>query len=175
MRFSRLSNRPWSRSPDCGLIDDRAPRGSEGPPSCLQGRTTTRAKHLGPVLTGALERPSALPGCSPSSQRSRPVRSRRQATHAESRPSPHATGAGVKPGVHILRYTFCSHLAMRGAPARAIQELAGHEDLTTTRRYMRLSPAAIDGAIRLLDEGAPGVARGNIGATCSIENSKSSR
>ena len=29
-------------------------------------------------------------------------------------------------GVHVLRHTFCSHLAMRGAPARAIQELAGH-------------------------------------------------
>ncbi|HYU79651.1 MAG TPA: tyrosine-type recombinase/integrase [Vicinamibacterales bacterium] len=26
-------------------------------------------------------------------------------------------------GIHILRHTFCSHLAMRGAPARAIQEL----------------------------------------------------
>ena len=32
-------------------------------------------------------------------------------------------------GVHILRHTFCSHLAMRGAPARAIQELAGPADL----------------------------------------------
>jgi integrase len=49
------------------------------------------------------------------------------------------------------RHTFCSHLAMRGAPARAIQELAGHQDLSTTQRYMHLSPAAIDGAIRLLD------------------------
>jgi integrase len=38
-------------------------------------------------------------------------------------------------GVHILRHTFCSHLAMRGAPARAIQELAGHPDLSTTQRY----------------------------------------
>ena len=54
-------------------------------------------------------------------------------------------------GVHILRHTFCSHLAMRGAPARAIQELAGHQDLTTTQRYMHLSPAALDAAIRLLD------------------------
>ena len=54
-------------------------------------------------------------------------------------------------GVHRLRHTFCSHLAMRGAPARAIQELAGHQDLTTTQRYMHLSPAALDGAIRLLD------------------------
>jgi site-specific recombinase XerD len=35
-------------------------------------------------------------------------------------------------GPHILRHTFCSRLAMRGAPARAIQELAGHRDLITT-------------------------------------------
>ena len=54
-------------------------------------------------------------------------------------------------GVHVLRHTFCSHLAMRGAPARAIQELAGHANITTTQRYMHLSPAAIEGAIRLLD------------------------
>ena len=33
--------------------------------------------------------------------------------------------AGIaKNGVHVLRHTFCSHLAMRRAPARAIQELA---------------------------------------------------
>jgi len=57
-------------------------------------------------------------------------------------------------GVHVLRHTFCSHLAMRGAPARAIQELAGHKDLAATQRCMHLSPAAIEGAIRLLDRGA---------------------
>jgi integrase len=54
-------------------------------------------------------------------------------------------------GVHVLRHTFCSHLAMRGAPARAIQELAGHVSLSTTQRYMHMSPAAIESAIRLLD------------------------
>jgi site-specific recombinase XerD len=59
--------------------------------------------------------------------------------------------AGIDPGVHILRHTFCSHLAMKGAPARAIQELAGHADLSTTQRYMHLSPAATEDAIRLLD------------------------
>ncbi len=61
-------------------------------------------------------------------------------------------------GLHILRHSFCSHLAMRGAPARAIQELAGHADLTMTQRYMHLTPAALDAAIRLLEEPA-GTAR----------------
>jgi integrase len=68
-------------------------------------------------------------------------------------------------GVHILRHTFCSHLAMRGAPTRAIQELAGHRELSMTQRYMHLSPAALDSAIRLLDQ-APGVTNfGDILAT----------
>jgi integrase len=61
-------------------------------------------------------------------------------------------GLPVKGGVHVLRHSFCSHLAMRGAPAKAIQELAGHANLTTTMRYMHLSPGAKDAAIRLLDE-----------------------
>ena len=52
-----------------------------------------------------------------------------------------ARRAGLnKVGVHILRHSFCSHLAMRGAPVRAIQELAGHANLSTTQRYMHLSP-----------------------------------
>jgi len=59
-------------------------------------------------------------------------------------------------GAHILRHTFCSHLAMRGAPARAIQELAGHRDLSTTQRYMHLNPSAVADAIRLLERGCGG-------------------
>lgn len=73
-----------------------------------------------------------------------------------------ARKANVKPGVHILRHTFCSHLAMHGASTRAIPELAGHQDLSTTQRYMHLSPAAIEGAIRLLDQPTPVWGRGEI-------------
>jgi site-specific recombinase XerD len=65
-------------------------------------------------------------------------------------------------GPHILRHTFCSHLAMRGAAPRAIQELAGHRDLATTMRYMHLSPAARGNAIRLLDRPAPPATFGDI-------------
>jgi integrase len=64
-----------------------------------------------------------------------------------------ARRAGLSSGVHTLRHSFCSHLAMRGAPTRAIQELAGHQDLTTTQRYMHLTPAALESAIGLLDRG----------------------
>jgi len=40
---------------------------------------------------------------------------------------------------------------MRGPPAKAIQELASHADLTTTLRYVHLSPAARQDAIDLLN------------------------
>jgi hypothetical protein len=41
---------------------------------------------------------------------------------------------------------------MRGAPAKAIQELAGHENLMTTLRHIHLSPAARVGAIKLRNQ-----------------------
>ena len=63
--------------------------------------------------------------------------------------------ANVPTRVHILRHTFCSHLAMRGAPGTAIQELAGHSELGTTSRYMHLSPASRQSAIRLLNQAKP--------------------
>ena len=58
------------------------------------------------------------------------------------------------------RVPMTKRLAMRGAPAKAIQELAGHENLSTTQRYMHLSPAAKDAAISLLDEAAPQISGG---------------
>ena len=51
---------------------------------------------------------------------------------------------------------------MRGVPARAIQELAGHRDLSTTQRYMHLSPSAVVDAIRLLDRPSTALGFGDI-------------
>jgi integrase len=79
-----------------------------------------------------------------------------------------AKRAHVRKGVHILRHTFCSLLAMRGAPATAIQLLAGHADLTMTQRYMHLSPAALEDAIRLLDR-TLGEKRGDILAISKLD------
>ena len=76
-------------------------------------------------------------------------------------------------GPHRLRHTFCSHLAMRGALVGAIQLLAGHADLRTTLRYMHLSPAAPDHAIRLLEVPQILATHGNIVATGMTEAMKS--
>jgi integrase len=58
-------------------------------------------------------------------------------------------------GSHVLRHSFCSHLAMRGAAPKAIQELVGHSTLTMTLRYMHLAPSALTEAIGLLNFGQP--------------------
>ena len=49
------------------------------------------------------------------------------------------------------------------------------QDLKTTQRYVHLSPAAVEGAIRLLDASRTGQPFGNMLATGSAEIAKSSR
>jgi integrase len=61
------------------------------------------------------------------------------------------------PGTSIgSGHTFSSHLAMRGAPAKAIQELAGHADLSTTMRYRHPARGSKEAAIAMLEQGARG-------------------
>lgn len=43
-------------------------------------------------------------------------------------------------GWQVCRHTFASHLAMRGVPLKAIQELLGHASIVTTMRYAHLAP-----------------------------------
>ncbi|TNF28020.1 MAG: site-specific integrase [Deltaproteobacteria bacterium] len=51
---------------------------------------------------------------------------------------------------HVLRHTFASHLVMRGATLKAVQELMGHRDIKTTMRYAHLAPGHLEQAVDLL-------------------------
>lgn len=64
-----------------------------------------------------------------------------------------AGGARGDGALHILRHTFCSHLAKRGVLLLSIKELAGHRSLRTTMRYMYLGKGEKHRAIQMLEEG----------------------
>ncbi|MFC1868057.1 tyrosine-type recombinase/integrase [Thermodesulfobacteriota bacterium] len=60
---------------------------------------------------------------------------------------------------HDLRHTFASHMVMRGASLKEVQEILGHKTMTMTLRYAHLSQEHKKKAVNLLN-----------GLTASIKN-----
>jgi len=116
-------------------------RNHEGPPKGGRSRTVPLAPRLRAALQEHrhLRSPHVL--CTQRGTRPSTATIRHWLTEAQ------RSVAFDECGPHVLRHTFCSHLAMAGKPTRVIQELAGHQSITTTERYMHLAPAAARSAI----------------------------
>jgi len=60
---------------------------------------------------------------------------------------------------HVLRHTFCTHLADTGADTAVIRELAGHADIRTTTVYTAVSSARLVEAVDERQRQRRGVSR----------------
>lgn len=62
-----------------------------------------------------------------------------------------SAGLQKKLSPHALRHSFATRLASRGASLASIKEFLGHERLTTTERYLHVTPEHLKESLQFLD------------------------